>query len=275
MFEAKLKTASSFKKIIEILHEIVVFSHFECSPTCFNLNAMDCSRSCLVSLILKPDAFESFRCDESVRLGINLKSLHKILRIAGAEDSLTMSVDSQMENIVFTLINSRKRKSCYALKLINMPLQLVNHPRSMLYVATIDISSSEFLRVCKDMVSISETITIGVSEEHEGKKVTFSAIGDKNVECQANISFLGASEPEAQRDDIKITLTHDISLDYTLRFIVLVSKAFTLSNRVNLKLHKQYPLSLLYKLEGESELEFFIAPKAREEAQRSNPPEDG
>eukprot|EP00746_Dinoflagellata_sp_MGD_P152845 gnl/MRDRNA2_/MRDRNA2_83921_c1_seq1.p1 gnl/MRDRNA2_/MRDRNA2_83921_c1~~gnl/MRDRNA2_/MRDRNA2_83921_c1_seq1.p1 ORF type:complete len:274 (-),score=21.35 gnl/MRDRNA2_/MRDRNA2_83921_c1_seq1:1001-1699(-) len=225
---------------------------------------MDSSRSCLVSLILKPETFESFRCDQSVRLGVNLKNIHKVLKAAGSEDSLTISVDAQMDEILFTLINTRKRKSCYALKLINMPLQLVNLPRAMRYVATVELSSLEFLRLCKDIVAIGDCMTIAVTEEDDRKKVAFSAAGDKTIECQATISFTGASPPE----EIKITMRRPIALDYSNRFIVLVSKAFTLSNSVKLKLHKRYPLSLLYTLEGESELEFFIAPKVREEASR-------
>jgi proliferating cell nuclear antigen len=153
---------------------------------------------------------------------------------------------------------------------MTMPLQLVNLPRAMEYVAAVEISSLEFLRVCKDIVSIGDCIMIAVSEENERKTVAFSAVGDKSIECQATISFTEVEDSEAETNKINVTMTQPVTLDYSLRFIVLVSKAFTLSNEVKLKLHKRYPLSLLYKLEGESELEFFIAPKVKEEAPRPN-----
>ena len=51
---------------------------------------MDTSHVSLVSLIMRDDGFEHFRCDRSISLGINLSSITKVLKCANNDDSVTL-----------------------------------------------------------------------------------------------------------------------------------------------------------------------------------------
>ena len=90
MFEATLQKASTLKKVIEAIKDLVTDGNIEVSETGMNLQAMDSSHVSLVSLVLHTDMFEHFRCDRNVTLGINLPNFAKILKCSGNDDSVTL-----------------------------------------------------------------------------------------------------------------------------------------------------------------------------------------
>jgi proliferating cell nuclear antigen len=65
---------------------------------------MDSSHVSLVTLLLRADAFgENFRCDRSMRLGVNLKALTKLLKTAGNEDQTTIRAEEEQSTLVVVI----------------------------------------------------------------------------------------------------------------------------------------------------------------------------
>ena len=62
---------------------------------------MDSAHVSLVSLLLRSEGFEHFRCDRNRSLGIPLAGMAKILRCASNEDSVTIKADDKGEEVVF------------------------------------------------------------------------------------------------------------------------------------------------------------------------------
>jgi len=54
---------------------------------------MDQAHVCLVTMTLRAQAFELFRCDRPLSMGINIGSFAKIMRCAGTEDSVKIVAD--------------------------------------------------------------------------------------------------------------------------------------------------------------------------------------
>ena len=69
MFEAKLVQGNLLKKVLESVKELVTDANFDCTPTGFSLQAMDSSHVSLVSLNLRSDGFEYYRCDQPLSMG--------------------------------------------------------------------------------------------------------------------------------------------------------------------------------------------------------------
>ena len=57
---------------VDSIKELVTDTNLECSATGIMLQAMDSSHVALVSLSLKNEGFELFRCDRNISLGLNL-----------------------------------------------------------------------------------------------------------------------------------------------------------------------------------------------------------
>jgi proliferating cell nuclear antigen len=118
---------------------------------------MDNSHVALVSMMLKSESFSPFRCDRNIALGINLTSLTKVLRAAQGSDILTLKAEDAPDvvNLVFESANS-DRLSEYDLKLMDIDQEHLGIPETE-YAATISLPSTEFQRICRDLMAISES----------------------------------------------------------------------------------------------------------------------
>jgi proliferating cell nuclear antigen len=120
---------------------------------------MDNSHVALVSMMLKSEAFDPFRCDRNIALGINLGSLTKVLRAAGNEDILTIKAEDSPDvvNLLFES-STTSRMSEYDIKLMDIDQEHLGIPETD-YAATVTMPSAEFQRICRDLGALSESGT--------------------------------------------------------------------------------------------------------------------
>ena len=93
MFHAKLTDGSIFRKLVECVKDLVTEVNLDVSNSGLSIQAMDSSHVALVNLSLSSDGFEEFRCDKSMKLGINMSNLNKILKLSTQDDSLTLDCE--------------------------------------------------------------------------------------------------------------------------------------------------------------------------------------
>jgi proliferating cell nuclear antigen len=131
---------------------------------------MDNSHVALVSMLLRSEAFNPFRCDRNIALGINLGSLTKVLRAAQSDDLLTLKAEDAPDvvNLVFESSGS-DRISEYDIKLMDIDQEHLGIPETE-YAATITMPSAEFQRICRDLSALSES---GTSTQHLKSSIMF------------------------------------------------------------------------------------------------------
>lgn len=118
---------------------------------------MDNSHVALVSMILKSESFNPYRCDRNIALGINLGSLTKVLRAAAKNDIMTIKAEDAPDvvNLVFES-KDVDRISEYDIKLMDIDQEHLGIPETE-YAATVSLPSSEFQRICRDLSALSES----------------------------------------------------------------------------------------------------------------------
>lgn len=72
MFEARLLQGSLLKKVLEALKDLLNEAAWDCSDAGIQLQAMDNSHVSLVSLSLRAEGFDKYRCDRNLSMGMNL-----------------------------------------------------------------------------------------------------------------------------------------------------------------------------------------------------------
>ena len=72
MFEAKLVQGGVLRRLLESIKDLVTEANWDCSSTGITLQAMDSSHVSLVSMLLRAEGFDPFRCDRNLTLGMNL-----------------------------------------------------------------------------------------------------------------------------------------------------------------------------------------------------------
>jgi proliferating cell nuclear antigen len=101
MFEARLTTGSLLKKVLEAVKDLVTDANFDCNATGVSLQAMDSSHVSLVTMLLRAEGFDPFRCDRNQSLGINLNSMNKILKCSGNDDVITIKAEDGGDMVTF------------------------------------------------------------------------------------------------------------------------------------------------------------------------------
>ena len=144
--------------------------------------AMDSSHVSLVSLHMKSDGFEHFRCDRNLSLGMNLASLTKVLKCSGNDDVVTLKADDAADTIT-VMFESKStfpilvpagprpppvswlkclcradedRISDFEIKLMDIDSEHLGIPETD-YNATIKMPSAEFQRIVRDLTTLGDT----------------------------------------------------------------------------------------------------------------------
>ena len=144
-------------QVVDAIKDLVQDCNFDCNDAGIGLQAMDNSHVALVSMLLKAEVFQPYRCDRNVALGINLGSLTKVLRAAQGDDILTLKAEDAPDvvNMVFESAEA-DRLSEYDIKLMDIDQEHLGIPDTE-YAARIKMPSAEFARICRDLVQVSES----------------------------------------------------------------------------------------------------------------------
>ncbi|KAI9668965.1 MAG: proliferating cell nuclear antigen [Trizodia sp. TS-e1964] len=219
---------------------------------------MDNSHVALVSMMLKAESFSPFRCDRNIAIGVNLTSLTKVLRCAQGEDILTLKAEDAPDtlNLVFES-SDNDRISEYDIKLMDIDQEHLGIPETE-YAATITMPSSEFSRICKDLLALSESVAIEATKDG----IKFACQGDIGNGSVTLRSHANVEKPDL---NIEIDLSEPVALTFSLKYLANFCKASGLSSTVKLCLSNEVPLLVEYALAGSSYLRFYLAPKIGED----------
>jgi len=258
VLEARLEQANLLKKVVDAIKDLVQDCNFDCNDSGIALQAMDNSHVALVSMMLKAESFSPFRCDRNIALGINLTSLTKVLRCAQNEDILTLKAEDAPDvvNLVFESSES-DRISEYDIKLMDIDQEHLGIPDTE-YAATISMPAAEFQRICRDLMALSESVSIEATKEG----VKFACNGDIGT---GSVTLRSHSNVEKPDLNVDISLSEPVALTFSLKYLVNFCKASGLSGTVKLCLSNEVPLLVEYALAGSSYLRFYLAPKIGDE----------
>jgi proliferating cell nuclear antigen len=251
MFEAKLQEALVLKKIIDAIKDLVTDVNIDATPTGISLQAMDSSHVALVALQLQSQGFSSYRADRSMTLGVSITNLAKVLKLAGNEDAVILRHEEDSTSLQIIFENSRSdKKTEFSLNLITLDSEHLGIPETN-YTSEISMNSFDFTKLCRELHSLSETVTIEASTSY----VKFSIdgeVGNGTIQIQTN-----------HKEDTK---AEKVCLSFALRYLNMFNKASTLCNFVKLMLATETPLVVEYEIETLGTLKYYLAPKINEDA---------
>lgn len=269
MFEAKLTQGSILKKVVDSLKDLLNEASFNLSNEGIVLESIDSSHVTLVSLLLRADGFEKFRCDRNMPVGINMSSLSKIMRAAGNDDSITLRADDNGDclGLVFEAPNGG-RVCDYDLKLIDLNGDGVGVPE-MEYDVSVRISSDEFQRICRDLSALGESVTIEANKE----AVRFSVSGDvgsgsislKNLNGDSHTSTTGKESSSSSAGTTSISIKNPASISVSLKFLSQFTKAGGLSDSVRLEFSDDAPMMVDYQIGDLGYVRYYLAPKCADD----------
>jgi len=256
--EGCLKNGDILRKIIVAISDLVIDVNFDCDNLGMTLQAMDSSHVSLVSMLLRAEGFEGWNCPDNIQLGIHLDHLMKLLRCMHTKDSVELSYKEHADELDFIFKSqNEERVSHFSLKLMELVEERLGIPDTD-YQTSVQMPSSEFMRICRDLASFGDTLTIKVTKE----EISFSADGEivNGVMSLRNSTATDEEMPEATQIESK----EDITQAFALRYLQNFTKATVLSNVVTLRMSPEVPLLVEYKIDELGYVRYYLAPKIEE-----------
>lgn len=165
IFRCKTTDAYIFKIMIELLHNNIKTACFELSPKTITLRMMDSNRRTLIDLVLKAENFNMYHFSnsietQSINVGVNLNHFYKMLKSVKKKDTLVLFImEDKMSDLGIQIIpKDMTRITTSFVKIQNIQNLEIALPDG--YERSILVSSNEFSKMCKDMFSMSNNITI-------------------------------------------------------------------------------------------------------------------
>ncbi|KAI8121041.1 hypothetical protein FF38_10837 [Lucilia cuprina] len=258
MFEARLISATILKKILDAIKDLLNEGTFDCSDSGIQLQAMDNSHVSLVSLTLRSDGFDKFRCDRNISMGMNLGSMAKILKCANNDDTVTIKAQDNADTVTFMFESPNHEKvSDYEMKLMNLDQEHLGIPETD-YSCVVRMPSMEFARICRDLAQFSESMLICCTKEG----VKFSASGDVG---SANVKLAQTSSVDKEEEAVVIEMQEPVTLTFACRYLNAFTKATPLSGQVQLSMSADVPLVVEYRIQELGYIRYYLAPKIEDD----------
>ncbi|XP_013790832.1 proliferating cell nuclear antigen-like [Limulus polyphemus] len=254
MFEARLVQGSLLKKVLEAIKDLINEATWDCSATGISLQAMDNSHVSLVSVNLRSDGFDKYRCDRNISMGMNLGSMSKILKCAANDDVITVKAQDDADTVTFVFEAPNQEKvSDYEMKLMNLDTEHLGIPDTE-YSVVIKMPAVEFQRICRDLSQIGDSVVISCSKEG----VKFSASGDLGT---GNIKLSQTANVDKEEEAVIIDMQEAVTLTFALRYLNSFTKATPLAAQVQLSMSADVPLAVEYKIADMGYMKYYLAPK--------------
>ncbi|OLY81477.1 Proliferating cell nuclear antigen [Smittium mucronatum] len=261
MLEARLSQASILKKIVESVKDLVSQANFDCSESGISFQAMDESNIALSSFLLRSDGFDPYRCDRNLSLGIKFSTLSKILKCAGNDDVVIIKYED--DNDILSLVfkdQKNERISEFSIKLLDIDSEYLSIPEQE-FECNVSMSSSEFSRICRDLMTIGSSVVIDATKEG----VKFSSTGD-----EGNGSVLLKQSPSIDDDGRKtvgttVNMTEPVSLELSLKYLNNFTKASPLSDSVLINMSNGIPVLFQFNVGDIGYIRYFLAPQIKDD----------
>jgi len=257
MFEAKLNEAGILRKILDAVKDLLNEATFDCTESGIQLQAMDNSHVSLVSLNLRAEGFEDYRCDRNLSMGMNLASLTKILKCSNNDDVVTIKAQDAADIVTFVFeAKNAKSISEFDMKLMNLDQEHLGIPETD-YACVVKMPSGEFARIVRDLSQFGESITVTCKKSGVG----FSSTGDIGT---GNVKVAKSSGVD-DKDSTSIELQEPVTLTFASRYLNSFAKASGLSEKVQLSMSPDVPLVVEFKVQDIGYIRYYLAPKIEDD----------
>jgi len=162
LWKAKTQQGYTIKILAELLQNNIKTACFEVDEKGVQLCMMDNHRRILISIVLNAENFHIYRFNAKSKLflGINLNHLHKMLKNIKKKDSVTLLIKDDDPTILAIEVTPRDRNRVTTSFVKIQARQNIDIEVPTGYAGPIIVQSNEYQKMCKDMNSIGNIITV-------------------------------------------------------------------------------------------------------------------
>ena len=262
IFKAKTQEAFIIKILSELLQHNIKTAVFEVTKDGMFLSQMDAPKTILIKVELKSENFSIFKFKGvgKMFIAVNLSHFHKMLRSIKKKDSVQLFVDDKEPNDlgIKVIPKENNRRTTSFIKIQDRQVLDITMPTG--YKRPILIPSSEYSKMCKDMLHVGSIVRI----EARNYNIRFSC--DADGVMRRIVDFGEEVDEESSNDDDSKYL--DEKKDYYNEIfeagqLSRITKLSGLSN--SMQIYPKMGLPLLFKsnIGGLGKIEVYIKSKTQ------------
>jgi len=251
-----------FRTLMTALKDILLETNITFSKEGIKIINMDKSHTILAHLSLGADNFEFYECaEDKIIIGVNMFHLFKLINTIDNDDTLSIYIEEAdyTDGIVKFLglkfeNGDIKQQKIQKLRLIEPDNEELDVP-DVKFSSVLNLPSSDFQKIIRDLGCISDKIEIKSIATSEGAELIFKCTGGfahaeiRRAESDGGMEFI------QKQDNSKI-----IQGEFSLKNLSYFIKCTNLCNQIEMYLENNLPLVVKYNVASLGEIKLCLAP---------------
>jgi proliferating cell nuclear antigen len=251
MFRIKVADAKQLRDMITSFSILVDEATFKLDSEGMKLRAMDPSRVAMIDFEWPKTIFEEYTCTEPTKMCVNITELLKLLKRAGKDETVELSIDEKTGKLQITIAGKYTRN--FTMPTLEASEEEVPTPK-ITFNARIRATTEGLSQAIEDAQLVSDHVKV----EADPEKVVFNAAGDL---MGATITLQKGSDTLLELD-AKEPQKATFSLSYLTEIIKTASAT---SDIATLEFSSDMPIKLDFQQAKEGKLTFYLAPRIESE----------
>jgi proliferating cell nuclear antigen len=251
MFKLKVADAKLLRDMITSISILVDEATFKLDPEGVKLRAMDPSRVAMVDFEWPKTIFEEYVCTEPTKICINISELLKLLKRAGKDEVVELSLDEKTGKLQIKITGKYTRN--FTMPTLEASEEEVPTPK-LSFNVKVKTTTGGLSQAIEDAQLVSDHVRV----EADPEKLVLNASGDL---MGANISLQKGSDAILDLE-AKEPSKATFSLSYLSEIIKAASAT---SDIATLEFSSDMPIKLDFQQTREGKLTFYLAPRIETE----------
>ncbi len=251
MFKLKMSDAKLLKDMTAAISILVDEATFEIGPENIKLRTMDPSRVAMIDFEWPKTIFDEYICTEPTKMCINISELLKLIKRAGKDEVVELSLDEKTGRLHVKVTGKYMRN--FTMPTLEAREEEVPTPK-----ITFNVRAKATTDGLRQSIEDAQLVSDHVRIEADSDKLVFNAAGD----------LMGATIELQKGSDTLLDLeTKEPSkATFSLSYLSEIIKAASATSEIaTLEFSSDMPVKLDFQQVKEGKLTFYLAPRIETE----------
>ena len=251
MFKLKVSDAKQLRDMATAISILVDEATFKIDPEGLKLRAMDPSRVAMIDFEWPKSIFQEYVSTEPAKVCLNISELLKLLKRAGKDEAVELSLDEKTGRLLVTITGKYSRN--FTMPTLEASEEEVPTPK-----ITFNVKAKTTTQGLSQAIEDAQLVSDHVRIEAEPEKLTLSASGD----------LMGATITLPKGSDalLDLEVKENAKATFSLSYLSEIIRAASATSEIAvLEFSTDMPVRIDFQQMKEGKLTFFLAPRIETE----------
>lgn len=247
MFKLKVAGAKLLRDMLTSISILVDEATFKLDQESIQLRAMDPSRVAMIDFEWPKTIFDEYTCTEPTKMCVNITELLKLLKRAGKDETLELSLDEKTGRLLVSITGKYTRN--FTMPTLEASEEEVPTPK-ITFNARVKATTEGLAHAIEDAQLVSDHVKIEAYPE----KIVLNATGD----------LMGATITLQKGNDalLELEVKEQQKAIFSLSYLTEIVKAASATSDIaTLEFSSDMPIRMDFHQAREGKLTFYLAPR--------------